>query len=517
MRRVLLALPGLALLASFLMAGFGAPATAVVNASNGRIAFASDRDGEFEIFSILPDGNGLLKLTDNAVDDDDPSWSPDGSRIAFVRTGACVTSCKAIWVMDADGTDATQLTTWSNAIQDTAPVWVSSTTLLYTSNRVPGGGLQPKEIWSVPVSGGAATKLTETQGASYMPDVSSDGASVVFASDRDGTGRLYTMTVDGAAETVVPLAGADVPSKFAKDPSWVPGNDLFAFTGSDVLLATPPDLYVSTVEGSGSDLVYDPGKQPVYTPSWLPDGMRIVLAVDAGGANNLQVRIVNPSTGNVTTLASNAADERNPSWQPVGAAPTSPTASPTTSPTASPSSPTPPPDGVHVSVEDFLFDPATVPVGRGGTVVFDFVGPSHHTATDSSGLELYDSGSVGTGGASTWFTFEAAGVYPFVCTPHQGMGGRVSVPLRVAPASGGAHATFTLTWASNAASGDRVYDVQIRRPGSRWASWRTGVVMRTDAFTSGARGGRYRFRARMRDVGMGRASRWSATVIIWVG
>ena len=43
---------------------------------------------------------------------------------------------------------------------------------------------------------------------------------------------------------------------------------------------------------------------------------------------------------------------------------------------------------------DYLFDPATVPLPRGGTVVFDFEGPSHHTATDGSGLELYDSGSV---------------------------------------------------------------------------------------------------------------------------
>ena len=67
MRRALLALPGLALLASFLVAGAGLPATAVVLGSNGRIAFASDRDGDFEIYSIEPDGTGLLQLTTNAV------------------------------------------------------------------------------------------------------------------------------------------------------------------------------------------------------------------------------------------------------------------------------------------------------------------------------------------------------------------------------------------------------------------------------------------------------------------
>ena len=282
------------------------------------------------------------------------------------------------------------------------------------------------------------------------------------------------MTVAGASQTVVTLAGTDVASAFAKDPSWAPGDDRFAFTGSSVLEVTPPDLYVAGTDGSGSAVVYDPGDVPVYTPSWSPDGTRIVLAVDTGGANNLQIRVVNPANGNATTLASHAADERNPSWQPVAAtttttttstpaatttsptatttSPTATTTSPTASATSSPSpsgtgGPTSPPDGVHVEVVDYRFDPATVAVRRGGTVVFDFVGPAHHTATDSSGLQLYDSGSVGAGGPSTWFTFESAGIYSFVCTPHTGMGGRVEVPMRAAPRAGGLHRTFTITWA----------------------------------------------------------------------
>ncbi|HET6712156.1 MAG TPA: plastocyanin/azurin family copper-binding protein [Actinomycetota bacterium] len=89
--------------------------------------------------------------------------------------------------------------------------------------------------------------------------------------------------------------------------------------------------------------------------------------------------------------------------------------------------------GAEVSIEahDFYFDPAAPTIGRGDTVTFDFAGDVTHTATDSSGLELFDSGNVPPGsGPSLSFTYEAAGVYHFVCTPHAGMAGRVSAPMR---------------------------------------------------------------------------------------
>lgn len=177
----------------------------------------------------------------------------------------------------------------------------------------------------------------------------------------------------------------------------------------------------------------------------------------------------------------------------------------------------PPPDATHVDVVDTRFDPSTVSISRGGTVVFDFVGPSHHTATDSSGLGLYDSGSVGPGGPSTSFTFQAAGVYPFTCTPHPFMGGRVTVPMRVAPRSGSMHEAFTVTWAAVEAWDGVFYDVQVRRPGKVWKAWRTGVTTRLDSFIPGAGKGRYRFRARLRDPGLGEASRWSAPAAVDVG
>jgi plastocyanin len=176
-----------------------------------------------------------------------------------------------------------------------------------------------------------------------------------------------------------------------------------------------------------------------------------------------------------------------------------------------------PPGALTIAVEDYYFDPGAPTIGRGDTVTFDFVGDVTHTATDSSGLELFDSGNVAPrSGPSLSFMYEAAGVYNFVCTPHAGMAGRVSVPMRVAPATGRRHATFTLVWASAVATDDLVYDVQIRRPGATWTTWRSGVVIRRDTFEP-SKAGRYRFRARMRDEGLGESSRWSPASFIEVG
>ena len=66
-----------------------------------RIAFHSDRDGNYEIFVMDADGTNVQQLTDNDGWDGDPAWSPDGKRIAFSsdRYGDY-----EIFVMDADGT-----------------------------------------------------------------------------------------------------------------------------------------------------------------------------------------------------------------------------------------------------------------------------------------------------------------------------------------------------------------------------------------------------------------------------
>src|SRR5215468_8939072 len=87
-------------------------------AAQERIAFSTDREGNFDIWSMKTDGSDAKRITNNPAADTDPAYSPDGARIAFVsaRDGN-----SEIYVMNADGTDQKRLT--NNTVTDAEPAW----------------------------------------------------------------------------------------------------------------------------------------------------------------------------------------------------------------------------------------------------------------------------------------------------------------------------------------------------------------------------------------------------------
>jgi TolB protein len=77
------------------------------NRDGSRIAFASTRDGNGEIYVMNADGSSRARLTNNSASDIQPSFSADGSKIAFVsqRDGQ-----NEVYVMNANGTNQLRLT-----------------------------------------------------------------------------------------------------------------------------------------------------------------------------------------------------------------------------------------------------------------------------------------------------------------------------------------------------------------------------------------------------------------------
>ena len=71
-----------------------------LNTDSAEIAFASNRDGNWEIYVTDAAGRSQTRLTRRDVQDRFPLWSPDGAQIAF---GSQVGNSWELWVMDADG------------------------------------------------------------------------------------------------------------------------------------------------------------------------------------------------------------------------------------------------------------------------------------------------------------------------------------------------------------------------------------------------------------------------------
>ena len=176
-----------------------------------RIAFVSDRDvdgGEavhnYEIYVMAADGGNLQRVTNNLTEDEYPSWSPDGKRIAFSarRDGHFENELGItyeIYVMDADGENEQRLT--ENRNNDWNPSWApDGKRIAFMSDRK--GDAVSFDIYIMNADGGNQQKLTNNRGWDGSPSWSPDGKRIAFMSyrDRNRVGHnteIYVMDADG--------------------------------------------------------------------------------------------------------------------------------------------------------------------------------------------------------------------------------------------------------------------------------------------------------------------------------
>src|SRR5437667_4733330 len=93
---------------------------------NGKIAFVSNRDRNFEIYSVNPDGSGQTRLTNNPSADEDPAYSPDGTKIAFVSNRDSLDPLYVktdIYVMNADGSQQRKVSETPDKEESLQPTW----------------------------------------------------------------------------------------------------------------------------------------------------------------------------------------------------------------------------------------------------------------------------------------------------------------------------------------------------------------------------------------------------------
>jgi TolB protein len=151
-----------------------------------RIVFTNNGNG---VWVMKPDGSKAHAITNR--DDIDPTWSPDGSMIAFAssRTGK-----RQLYVMDADGSNVRPVTDLNN--MGGRSTWSPDGTKL-AFYRGPAGD---HDIFLINVDGTGLEQLTNG-GDNLGPSWSPDGNWIAFTSFRDGNNEIYIMHPDGTAVT----------------------------------------------------------------------------------------------------------------------------------------------------------------------------------------------------------------------------------------------------------------------------------------------------------------------------
>ena len=264
-----------------------------------RLAFASSRDGNTEVYVMDADGTNPTNLTQNADTDGwNLVWSPDGQRLAFTSERDGNTE---VYVMDADGTDPTNLT--QSAGDDWAPVWSpDGQHIAFTSSR--DGNT---EVYVMDADGTDPTNLTQSAGDDWAPVWSPDGQRLAFLSNRDGNAEVYVMAADGSDLTnLTQDAGID-------------GNPVWSSDGQRIVFESNRDgnteVYVMAADGTDpTSLTYHFSGE--WSPVWSPDGQRLVFLSNRDG--NTEVYVMAADGSNSTNLTQNVGDDWSPVWSPDG-------------------------------------------------------------------------------------------------------------------------------------------------------------------------------------------------------
>jgi sugar lactone lactonase YvrE len=212
----------------------------------------------WSIYVMNADGGGMQRLTATSdVWDDEPSWSPDDTRIAFGRLYPNEGFREEIWMMNADGSDQH----WIGVYGDN-PTWSpDGTRLAYHSGR--SGNY---DIYTCNPDGTMEQQVTST--ASYNeigPDWSPDGARLAYQTDRDGNREIYVMNTDGS--NTVRLTNNDVDDFM---PVWSPDGSLIIF-GSGLPGDDHWEVYVMRADGRNLKRVtYTPSTATAINPDWQP-------------------------------------------------------------------------------------------------------------------------------------------------------------------------------------------------------------------------------------------------------
>lgn len=232
--------------------------TSLLSARSARIAFMSDRTGNWDIYIMDRDGSNVRNITDSPAREGIPIHAPGQDKLIFAS--------------DQDGSTL--------------------------------------DVFSIDLDGNNISNLTQASESNELPLAwSPDGAYVIFASDRNGTSQIFLMEPSGAE--VLNLSERDAAQSF---DDWLEEADQFLLTtGSEI----GPSLLITNLDGTTHQAVTD-GSYPAGGGNWSPDGQKIAYMAIGPEGSSLDIFVSDMTGGDAVNLTQSASNDSFPRWSPDG-------------------------------------------------------------------------------------------------------------------------------------------------------------------------------------------------------